>query len=150
MDNLFIALPRDLQWEILSEFVGTHVVRNGKLMRKLGNKIKDQLKATSFDPSKELWLKPCLIHCTPSAHLQLNTYMLACVWFYSGNLLKICEDSNTREISFVYSKPFHKVTETPQTPIISVLDDSIVLTPFIKHEYPSYEYTDKKKRLLRK
>ena len=35
MDKLFKALPRDLQWEILSEFVGTHVVRKGKLMRKL-------------------------------------------------------------------------------------------------------------------
>ena len=35
MDNLFLKLPRDLQWEILTEFVGTHVVRNGKLMRKL-------------------------------------------------------------------------------------------------------------------
>lgn len=148
MDNLFIALPRDLQWEILSEFVGTHVVRNGKLMRKLGNKIKDQLKATSVDYLEELWLKPCLIHCTPSAHLQFNTYMLACVWFHSGNLLKICEDSNTREISYIYSKPFHMVNDMPRKHIISVLDDSIVLPPFIKHEYPSYEYTDKKKRLL--
>jgi hypothetical protein len=148
IDNLFKALPRDLQWEILSEFVGTHVVRNGKLMRKLGNKIKEQLKATSAGYFKELWLKPCLIHCFPSAYLQFNTYMLACVWFHSGNLLKICEDTNTHEISYVYSNPFHQVNETPQKPIISVLDDSVVLPPFIKHEYPSYEYTDKKKRLI--
>jgi hypothetical protein len=35
IDQLFNALPRDLQWEILSEFVGTHAVRKGKLMRKL-------------------------------------------------------------------------------------------------------------------
>jgi hypothetical protein len=40
MDQLFKALPRDLQWEILVDFVGTHTVRNGKLMRKLGNKKK--------------------------------------------------------------------------------------------------------------
>jgi hypothetical protein len=146
MDNLFKALPRDLQWEILSEFVGTHVVRNGKLMRKLGTKIEDQLKVTSSGYSKELWLKPCLIDCTPSMHLQFNTYMIACVWFNGGNLLQICEDSNTHEISFVYFEPLHKI---PQKAIISVLDDSIVLPPFIKHEYPSYEYTDKKKRLLR-
>ena len=58
MDNLFKALPRDLQWEILSEFVGTHAVRNGKLMRKLDNKIKDRLKVTSVGCTKELWLKP--------------------------------------------------------------------------------------------
>jgi hypothetical protein len=35
MENLFRALPRDLQWEVLTEFVGTHVVRRGKLMRKI-------------------------------------------------------------------------------------------------------------------
>jgi len=35
MEKLFKALPRDLQWEVLTEFVGTHVVRRGKLMRKL-------------------------------------------------------------------------------------------------------------------
>jgi len=149
MDNLFIALPRDLQWEILAEFVGTHAVRNGKLMRKLGNKIKDQLKISSFYPSKELCLKPCLILCTPSAHLQFNTYMIACVWFHSGHLIKICEDSNTHEISYVYSEPFHKVTDTRQKDIVYLLDNSVVLTPFKKNTYPSYEYTDKKKRLLR-
>ena len=148
MDNLFIALPRDLQWEILSEFVGTHAVRNGKLMRKLGNKIKDRLKVSSVGKTKELWLKPCLIHCIPSAHLKFNTYMLACVWFYSGHLIKICEDSNTHEISYVYSEPFHKVNDTRQKAIIHLLDNSVVLPPFIKHTYVSYEYTDKKKRLL--
>lgn len=35
MDQLFHALPRDLQWEILSEFVGSHSVRNGKLIKKI-------------------------------------------------------------------------------------------------------------------
>ena len=35
MDSLFKALPRDLQWEILENFVGTHIVRNGRLRRKL-------------------------------------------------------------------------------------------------------------------
>lgn len=35
MDQLFQQLPRDLQWEVLIEFVGTHVVRNGKLIRKI-------------------------------------------------------------------------------------------------------------------
>ena len=34
MDNLFKALPEVLQWEILTEFVGSHVVRYKKLRRK--------------------------------------------------------------------------------------------------------------------
>lgn len=35
MDQLFMALPCDLQWEVLSKFVGSHAVRNGRLKRKL-------------------------------------------------------------------------------------------------------------------
>ena len=42
-DELFIKLPRDLQWEILETFVGTHIVRNGKLMRKMTGRIQAQL-----------------------------------------------------------------------------------------------------------
>ena len=41
MDQLFKKLPRDLQWKILVEFLGTHVVRNGKLMRKIVFTIRD-------------------------------------------------------------------------------------------------------------
>ena len=52
MDQLFKALPRDLQWEVLADFVGTHVVRNGKLLRKLDNTITDRLKVTSAGYSK--------------------------------------------------------------------------------------------------
>jgi hypothetical protein len=144
MEQLFKALPRDLQWEILSEFVGTHAVRNGKLMRRLGNKIKDRLKVTSDGCSKELWLKPCVIYSTPSN----NTYMIACIWFHSGNLMKICENTDTREISYIYSKPFPTLDQTPQKAIICVLDDSVILSPFIKHTYASYPYTNKKKRRI--
>ena len=39
MDQLFKALPEVLQWEILSEFVGTHVVRYKKLRRKFTGEV---------------------------------------------------------------------------------------------------------------
>jgi hypothetical protein len=47
MDKLFKSLPTELQWEIMEKFVGTHVVRNGKLRRKLRH---DQY----FSPYKNL------------------------------------------------------------------------------------------------
>ena len=146
MDQLFKALPRDLQWEILADFVGTHAVRNGKLIRKLGNKIKDRLKVTSADGTKEFWAKPRLY----SIPCKRNTFMIACVWFHSGNLMQIFKDPDTQEISFVYSKPFPELNATPQKPITSVLDDSIRLSPFEKHLYPSYPYTNKKRAELYK
>ena len=146
MEQLFKALPRDLQWEILADFVGTHVVRNGKLMRKLCHKIKDRLKVTSADGSKEFWAKPRL-YCIPSKR---NTYMIACAWFHSGNLMQIFKDPDTQEIIYVYSKPFPELHATPQKPITSVLDDSVILPLFKKHTYPSYPYTNKKKRIVGK
>ena len=137
MDELFKALPRDLQWEILSDFVGTHVVRNGKLMRKLGNKIKDRLKETSDICSKELWLKPLLVLYYPKEHIYDNIYTIGCAWFNSGIFMKICEDSDTGEIMYFYSNQLIcKYTKTPQIDIISVLDDSVILPPFVKHYYP--------------
>ena len=29
MDQLFLKLPQDLQWEVLCDFAGTHSVRKG-------------------------------------------------------------------------------------------------------------------------
>ena len=43
MDQLFRALPRDLQWEVLTEFTGTHTVRKGKLRRKMVFDAKHQM-----------------------------------------------------------------------------------------------------------
>jgi hypothetical protein len=146
MDQLFKALPRELQWEILADFVGTHAVRNGKLIRKLCHKIKDRLKVTSADGTKEFWAKPRLY----SIPCKRNTFMIACVWFHSGNLMQIFKDPDTQEISYVYSKPFPELNATPQKPITSVLDDSIRLSPFEKHLYPSYPHTNKKKRIISK
>ena len=39
MDQLFKALPEALQWEIMTEFVGTHLVRYNKLRRKMTGEI---------------------------------------------------------------------------------------------------------------
>jgi hypothetical protein len=162
MDNLFKALPRDLQWEILSEFVGTHVVRNGKLMRKLMLDItKDQAKYLArYRPCYD-WLY--------NHHNDEDNKMLFARWFYNSfndddhirtcakfagqNQIMFCRDIDTDETIYMYRKEienqyFNDNWEAQFTPI-NVLDVSVVLPPFIKHEYPSYEYTDKKKRLLK-
>ena len=43
MDKLFKALPRDLQWEVLTVFVGSHAVRKGQLIQKINLDNKYQL-----------------------------------------------------------------------------------------------------------
>ena len=145
MEQLFKALPRDLQWEILSEFVGTHVVRNGKLLRKITYKIEVQ----SIDKSKgiiplEMWLKGRRLHqmykgsilCT-LGDLRVLTLLPLNKW---DHVVHYCE-TRAGETLYMYNTP----TNCFEIP----LDDSVHLSPFIKNVYPSYPHTDKKKRIIR-
>lgn len=144
MDNLFKSLPRDLQWEILTEFVGTHVVRNGKLLRKLTGEHQVQ----SIDQLKpmNLWLKVRRFHlmyknknssCTLGDLRVLTILMpvLNCL----DRAVYLCE-TPLGELLYIYNTPTSRF-EIP-------LDDRASLPEFIKHIYPSYPYTDKKKRII--
>jgi len=84
MDQLFKALPRDLQWHILTEFVGSHSVRKGKLIKKMVFGSKHKL----------------VQHIYTSKRWRMD---------FSNH-------------------------------------DSVILPPFEKHSYSSYEDTEKKKR----
>jgi len=75
---------------------------------------------------------------------EYNGYMVACVWFSNETLITVNHDPNTDKIKYVYSKPFPKINETRRKTFTRVLDDSVILSPFIKHTYPSYPYTNKK------
>ena len=144
MDNLFKALPRDLQWEILSEFVGTHVVRNGKLLRKLtcGHQVQSINKIIPMN----LWLKDRRFHlmynnkhsrCT-FGDLKVLTILMPKL-NYLDHAVYLCEDKSG-ELIYIYNTPTSRY-EIP-------LDDNNSLPEFIKHIYPSYPYTDKKKRRI--
>ena len=116
MEQLFIKLPRDLQWEILETFVGTHVVRNGKLRRKLVLDSNDnQVLRLIQDRPWYNWLY------TQHQHSDKDNKMIFTQWFYNR---------------FYYDEDHW---EAPITPI-----EPSDLPPFIKNVYPSYPYTNKK------
>ena len=154
-DQLFIALTRDLQWEILEKFVGTHAVRNGKLRRKLVLNINnDQKKYLVRDRPCYDWLY--------NTHSEENKILFA-QWYFNSfndddhmrifskfagsNHILFCRDENTDDTIYMYRKPmkkeyFNSNWEPQFTPINP--NDLIVLPPFEKHVYPSYPYTNKK------
>jgi hypothetical protein len=144
MNQLFKSLPSDLQWEILSDFVGTHAVRNGKLMRKLIVDINsDQIKYSIRD-------RPCYnwIYNIPSDEANNRRFAQ---FPANGTYLMCCRDFRTDETIYLYRKmiQLHSVWdfiwEIRFEPVSSNdLTDSIVLPPFIKQSYPSYPYTNKK------
>ena len=155
MDQLFKALPRDLQWEILETFIGTHVVRNGKLMRKMTGHIQAQLIKTMpwnpdsvmFNPSGGMFLELCLKRKPILANSFIGfddgviakSYVGLC---RLGRCIYVCELAATREILYLH------ITQTDSFTVPLV--DSVILPAFKKNKYPSYPYTDKKKGLCSK
>lgn len=129
MDNLFLKLPRDLQWEILTEFVGTHVVRNGKLMRKMIGGVLCLKKQLPLYIPLGTWIAYNDICYNTNVVLRRDCKMDIYLW----------ENWNTREITYLYYR-YNYTSECYKYE----LKDGQHLPPFVKHNYPSYPYTDKK------
>ena len=136
MEQLFKALPRDLQWEVLTDFVGTHVVRNGVLMRKMTGEIQEELASKMCGG---LWLKEIPINVSLGTWMAydgicFNTELLL---IHTKNMDIYLYENSNREMNYKY------VTST-QSVFTCPIKDTPILQPYIKHTYRSYPYTDKK------
>ena len=139
MDQLFKALPSDLQWEILSDFVGTHVVRNGKLMRKMSVEIQKEL-ARKIPGG--IWIKQLPLYVPFGKWIAydgicFNTKVALKRGFKMD--IHLHEDWNNREITYIYYR--HNASSDTYK---YFLEDEHIISNFIKHDYLSYPYTDKK------
>ena len=137
MDQLFKALPRDIQWTILTEMVGSHVVRKGKLIQKM----------VIDDRHKMVKAIPRIFKC--GIWLYKKDYnTVADVQMWGGSQLMFCQNPVNGEMGYTFRKrvkrthsSMPKSWRSEYTP----MNDSVILPPFEKHSYPSYEDTDKKK-----
>ena len=137
MWQLFKNLPRDLQWEVLTEFVGSHAVRKGKLIKKIVFDDRHQM-------IKEL---PRINRCYIWLYIR-NFNATDDVQLRSGSQLMFCEDPKTGEMGYLFRKrkiQTHSREERRYELTYTAMNDSVTLPPFVKHSYPSYEYTNKKK-----
>jgi hypothetical protein len=131
MDQLFQALPTDLQWEILSEFVGSHSVRNGKLIKKI-----------VFDERHQMLENMARIRTTWDPPLILEVIPISFVLFSNGTQLMFTYHPGYGTLGYMFISNKREWTRL----------DIITGThwtgtpPYEKHVYPSYEYTDKKKK----
>jgi hypothetical protein len=139
MDQLFRALPSDLQWEVLSKFVGSHAVRKGKLMLKI---VRDTRFTTVENIPEVRW---CFFNYH-NVHYNAERY----VRMRDQSRLFLCVDPVSGERSFLFSKhtgdPYDDSVYQYRDYYFSAPVSNVVLPPFEKHSYPSYEYTDKKKK----
>jgi len=151
LDQLFNALPRDLQWEILSEFVGTHAVRKGKLMRKLV--LPEQFPRLKGFLFTNNWAFPWRYgkYGTITVHPEIPCFLSECVNIISyvvlseGGMVMYCEGTITKKMSYIFRTATKMVQDRPTWDHERVmLDESDILPPFVKHNYPSYPFTNKK------
>jgi hypothetical protein len=143
MYNVFASLPRDLQWEVLTEFVGTHVVRKGKLMHKI-----------LFDERHQMLLNMPRIRQEIGIGYDTSFFWAKTAVIMSNErYLAFGEGSGSGRLAHGFrqimpvdddTRPWHGVNMK-----ITYMDDSLLLPPFVKHSYPSYEDTDKKKKARR-
>ncbi len=137
MWQLFKALPRDVQWEVVSVFVGSHSVRKGKLIKKLVVGAKHEL--IQNIPR----IQPCYIGAYNS-YFHAKSYVI----LPSGSQLMFCEDPIYGEMGYTFRKSIKrescwmpKCYGQQYTP----MNNSVILPTFAKRSYSSYEDTDKKK-----
>ena len=152
MDELFLTLPRDLKWEILSEFLGTHSVRKGKLMRKIvyttfQGKIFREIGSDRYMRVKiaeSVRVRPCKPWLSTRQNAAPQYIRLI-----ANKPMAFWEDPHTGDTIYLTRTmerdPYIPVWNVQFAPVRA--EDSVVLLPFVKHEYPSYEYTDKKNAL---
>ena len=140
IDQLFKALPQDLQWEVLTEFTGTHSVRKGKLRRKL----------VLGYPFRMVMNMPRIQKVTFPYNLD-SVHEIAFVSMpSSGRRIRCFQNADrSSDIKYSFSRPQDSAMIYNYGTIITHVHpvESAPLPPFEKHSYPSYEYTNKKKKL---
>ena len=141
MYNVFASLPRDLQWEVLTEFVGSHSVRNGKLIKKL-----------TFDERHQMLMeRPSICHGIGIGYDTSFFWAETAVIMSNERYLAFGEGSGSGRLAHGFRKIVpgddnDNATWYGLNMEIAYMDDSVVLPPFVKRFYPSYEDTDKKKK----
>lgn len=155
MDQLFQKLPRDLQWEILADFVGTHVVRNGKLIRKIVFTIRDgvtlrhlgrDLYLPVVNPTRIRESLPWLYKSRRGDPDYGDTRPFYVPCFPETKQIKFFADARTGETLYGFRKQIaYQFLWVIHSPTSDTSDD---LPPFEKHSYPSYPYTAQKKKKI--
>ena len=166
MDQVFKGLPRALQWEILTVFVGGYAVRFNRLRRFMTGEVQKQIMKHNFElhdiSSRNLWAKNIvysfipfrLEHLVNREHRRVYVDKNGIPGFQIENsdiyqaialseftrretFVVLLKKKDTGSLSYGYYSWGRDWYITP-------VNDSIVLPPYVKHYYPSYPYTNKK------
>jgi hypothetical protein len=146
MDNLFKALPRDLQWELLTEFVGTHVVRGGKLMRKIVL-TKTDGKTFRQTGGKEIPVADIFLRNRKNFPLISDRPKFLRVYSDANKVMQFFRDQRTDDTVYLHRTFINHMVLYEVRYLVTQEEDSVVLPSFHRTTYPSYPYTSKKRKI---
>ena len=166
MDQVFKGLPRALQWEILTVFVGGFAVRFNRLRRFMTGDVQKRIMKHNFElhdiSSRNLWAKNIVYSHIPFRLEHLVNREFRRVFVEEDGIPGFkMENSNIYQAialtEFTRRETFAVLLKKKDTGSLSYgyycwgrdwyitpVNDSIVLPPYVKHFYPSYPYTNKK------
>ena len=142
MDNLFKALPRDLQWEVLTEFVGTHVVRGGKLMRKIVL-TKNDGKTFRRTGGEEIPVADIVVRHRKNFPLVSDRPKFLRVHSDANKAMQFFRDQYTDDTVYLH-RTYTNHMVLYEVRFLVTKEEDTVLPPFNRATYPSYPYTSKK------
>ena len=146
LNQLFLTFQHNLRWVSLIEFVGSHSARNGKLIKKLVVDERHQMLLNMPLISQKIGIEydTSFLWAETAAIMSNNRYLAFGESCGSGRLahgfrkiVPVDDDDDD-------NRPWYGLNME-----ITYMDDSVVLPPFVKHSYPSYENTNKKKKARR-
>jgi len=140
MDSLFNALPRDLQWEVLTVFVGSHAVRKGQLFKKINPLDSKYQLIRDMARIEKCYIGQYIVAFNTKSFVQLanGSQLMFCECPYTGYMGYKFRQVLKRECSWMpkaYGLQYTSLTYSDPLP------------PFEKHSYPSFPDTDKKKAI---
>ena len=139
VNKLFTALPRDLQWEVLTVFLGSHSVRKGKLIRKMDFDARHQM-IQDIPRIQKCYIEQYIQAFNTKSFVQLpsGSQLMFCECPYTGYMGYKFRQVIKRECSWMpkaYGLEYTSLTYSAPLPLHQ------------QHSYPSYEDTDKKKAI---
>lgn len=135
---LLKKMPEDVIWKILSEYLGTHYIEEGKLIRKLNRTINLSKRPLLIVRGKYNYKNDFIVLD--------NFYWESMVIFNKNMRLYFCEDPSNGNICYIYDTLRTTDTNIEKYKITTMIDNSIYLPPFTKNHYPPLTYMKKRKK----
>jgi hypothetical protein len=138
IEQLLKKLPTDVIWKILSDYLGTHYIESGKLIRKLSRTIDLSKISLPIVRGKYNYRNYFIVS---------DNFAWESMVIINKNIrLYFCEDPSNGHICYIYDTLRTTDYSIEKYKITTMIDNSINLPSFTKNQYLPLDDTKKRKK----